>query len=101
MEKRGYCDDMEIDVISQEVIANIRKYFAIHLPRYEVIKVRKKSFHEDDAHLYMVAALKQDNTFTVWTSWNEKSQTLNHGHYDLPDMETCDRIMDEFYNGKN
>lgn len=48
MGKRGYCDDMEIDGISQEVIANIRKYFAIHLSCYEVLEVRKKSFHEDD-----------------------------------------------------
>lgn len=48
----------------------------------------------------MVAAKKDDGTYTVLTSWNELLHTLNHGHYDLPDLEICDRIMDEFYNGQ-
>lgn len=90
----------EMDKIPQEVVANIKKYFVIHLSSYEIVKVRKKSYHADDTHLYMVSAVKRDGTFAVWTSWNNLTKTLNHGHYDLPNLEMCDKIMDEFYNAK-
>ena len=83
--------------ISKEVLANINSYFEENLPRYEVVKIRKKSYHPDDGHLYMVAAQKDDGTFSVWTGWNDKTRSLNFGHYDLKNMETCEAIMDEYY----
>lgn len=89
-----------MDVVSKEVEVNVKEYFRENLPRYKVLEIRRKSYHPDDSHLYMVAAKKDDGTYTVWTSWNELLHTLNHGHYDLPDLEICDRIMDEFYNGQ-
>ena len=89
-----------MDVVSKEVEVNVKEYFKENLPRYEVLEIRRKSYHPDDSYLYMVVAKKDDGTYTVWTSWNELLHTLNHGHYDLPDLETCDRIMDEFYNGQ-
>lgn len=90
-----------MEQVKHEVILNVRKYLKEHLPGYEAVEVRKKSWHEEDAHLFMVAAKKEDGTFAVWTSWNEKLQTLNHGHYDIKDLETCRKIMDEFYYGKD
>lgn len=101
MERKDWIYSDGLDKIPQEVVTGIKKYFVVHLPQYEILKVRKKSYHEDDAHLYMVSAVKRDGTFAVWTSWNNLTKTLNHGHYDLPDLETCDRIMDEFYNGRD
>ncbi len=89
-----------MDRIPEEVIENIRKYFQEHLPGYEVVKVRRKSCHEEDSCLYMVAAKKNTGSYVVWTSWNKQTNSLNHGHYDLTDMETCERIMDEFYSGR-
>ena len=86
-----------MNAIPKEVESNIKMYFQENLPRYEVIKIRKKSYHPDDGHLYMVAAKKDDDTFTVWTGWNEKNRSLNYGHYDLKDLEACDAVMDEFY----
>ena len=86
--------------IPKEVEENIREYFKENLPRYQVMEIRKKSYHPDDDFLYMIASKKDDGTYTVWTSWNELLHTLNHGHYDLPDLETCGRIMDEFYYGQ-
>lgn len=83
--------------ISKEVLANINAYFKENLPRYKVVKVRKKSYHPDDAHLYMVAAKKDDGTYSVWTGWNDLSRTLNFGHYDIRDLRGCNAIMDEFY----
>ena len=83
--------------ISKEVIANINSYFEENLPRYTVVKIRKKSYHSEDSHLYMIAAQKDDGTFSVWTGWNDKTKSLNHGHYDLKDLEACDAVMNEFY----
>ena len=83
--------------ISEKVLAHINEYFKENLPRYEVVKVRKKSYHPDDAHLYMVAAKKDDGLYAVFTSFNDLSRSLNYGHYDLKNMETCEAIMDEYY----
>ena len=84
----------------REAAINIEKYFKEHLPSYEVVEARRKSGHVEDAHLFMVAARKDSGEYAVWTCWNEKRQTLNHGHYDIGDLQTCHKIMDEFYHGK-
>lgn len=89
--------------ILQEVVADVRSYFKENLAQYTPIKIRNKSYHPDDAHLYMVAARKQDGTsYAVWTGWNERLKTLNFGHYDLADLDECDMVMNHgFYSGKN
>ena len=88
-------------VIPKEVEANIEEYFRANLPRYEVVKVRKKSYHPDDAHLYMVAAKKDDGLYAVFTSYNDLSRSLNYGHYDLKNLEACEAIMNEYYFGRD
>lgn len=90
-----------MDAIPKEVEENIREYFRENLPRYEVVMIRKKSYHSEDAHQYMVGAKKDDETYAVWTGWNDKNKSLNYGHYDLKDLETCDAVMDEFYYSGN
>lgn len=87
-----------MDRIPESVIVNIQKYFQQKLPNYEVVKVRQKSCYEEDSYLYMVTAKKNTGSYAVWTSWNEKTQSLNHGHYDLVDLESSERIMNEFFN---
>lgn len=89
-----------MDRIPESVIINIKKYFQEKLPNYEVMKVRKKSCYEEDSYLYMVAAKKDTGSYAVWSSWNDSTQSMNHGHYNLVDLEACERIMDEFYNGR-
>lgn len=84
-----------------EVIEDIKTYFKEHLPKYDVLRVRRKSYHPDDSYLYMVSAKKDDGTYAVWTCWNESTKSLNHGHYDLTSEEDCKRLMDEFYYGKD
>lgn len=81
----------------EQVIQNVEEYFKEHLPQYSVLKVVKKSNHKDDAYLYMVSAKKSDDTYAVWTSWNESTQSLNYGHYDLKSEEDCNKIFEEFY----
>lgn len=97
----GVLFEVKNDVIGDEakkVVSDVKEYFTEHLPQYEVVKIRRKSFHKDDAHLFMVAAKKEDGTFSVFTCWNQLIQSLNHGHYGLADLGVCDKIMDEFYN---
>ncbi len=36
--------------------------------------------------------------YAVWTCWNETSQCLNYGHYNLPGIEDCEKVFEEFYN---
>ncbi len=83
--------------IEFEVLEQVNKYFREHLPKYTVLKVRRKSYHPDDSYLYMVSAKKDDGTYAVWTCWNESTKSLNHGHYNLTSEEDCKKLMDEFY----
>lgn len=80
-----------------EIREHLELYFRKHLPQYTVLEIRRKSYHPDDDHLYMVSAVKEDGTYALWTSWNELSQSLNYGHYDLQSIEECEKIFEEFY----
>lgn len=73
-----------------ETVRHVAEYFEQHLPQYAIMEVRRKSCHPDDDYLYAVSAKKDDGTFAVWTCWNEKLQSLNHGHYGLKSFEECD-----------
>lgn len=82
-----------------KVVMQVETYFKNYLPEYSVLEVRRKSHHPDDDHLYMVSAgKKKDGTFAVWTNWNEQTQCLNHGHYDLKSVKDCDTIFAEYQN---
>ena len=87
--------------VSVEVIEDVKAYFKDHLPKYAVLKVRRKSYHPDDSYLYMVSAKKDDGTYAVWTGWNETTKSLNYGHYDLTSEEDCEKVMNEFYYSKD
>lgn len=82
-----------------EVVMNVEDYFKKNLPLYEVIEVRNKSLHPEDYYFFMVSAKKKnDNSFAVWSSWNNSTLCLNYGHYDLPSLEDCEKIFAENYN---
>lgn len=72
-----------------------------HLPLYTVFEVRKQSYDPADDYLYMVVAKHQNESYAVWTNWNEQVLSLNHGHFDLPDMKTCAEIMTEYQSTHN
>ena len=66
-----------------KVYKNIRSYFTDSngLKNYDLISVRQK-LTED--YLYRVMAKNRiTNKYTVWTCWNEDTQSLNFGHYNL------------------
>ena len=77
-----------------------KSFLFLNLPldkSHFITEVRRKSSHPDDKHIFMVSAKKSDCTYTVWTSWNDAVQNLNHGHYDLQSIEECEKIFEEFY----
>jgi len=80
----------------KDAVEHISDYFEKHLPLYTIFEVRRQSYDPDD-YLYMITAQKPDGTFTIWTSWNESIQSLNHG-YDLPNLKLCIKIMEEYQN---
>lgn len=66
---------------TSKIYKNVRSYFERELKNYEVISVRQK-LTED--YLYRVMAQnKVTGKYAVWTCWNESTQSLNFGHYDL------------------
>ena len=85
---------MKADI--NEVRKHVEQYFKEHLPQYTVIEVRRKSRHPDNYYLYMVSAKKDDGTFSVWTAWNQLTQSLNHGHYDIESLEECEKLEEQY-----
>ena len=47
--------------VPDNVIENVKKYFAKQLPNYEVSKVVRKSTHPDDWYLFMVIGRKKED----------------------------------------
>lgn len=86
---------MKIDL--SVVRENVELYFKKYLPEYTVLEIRRKSYHPADSYLWMVSAKKEDGTYAVWTAWNESSQSLSYGHYNLKSIEDCEKIFKEFY----
>ena len=86
--------------VPPEVIEHVKEYFSDHnsLRNYEVVEICRASEHPEDNYLYMVVAKKTcDYSYTVWTSWNEMTQCLNNGHYDLS-TESVDVIKKEYFH---
>lgn len=83
----------------KQVRKNVEEYLKKHLPQYTVLEIRKKSVFPEDNYLFMVSAINEkDGTYAVWTCWNETSQSLNYGHYNLQTLEECEQLFEEFYN---
>lgn len=76
---------------------HIKTYFHKNLQEYTILQIRKKSYHPDDSHLYMVSARKKDGSYAIWTCWNETTQSLNHGHYGLQGEQDCEKVFEEYY----
>lgn len=92
--------------VPSEVIENIKKY----LEREnlgELVDVMRASEHPDDWYLYHVIARKlnvnkvfhnEEWSYSCWTAWNETTQSLNYGHYNLSSEIAARRICAEYFN---
>ena len=66
-----------------QVYKNVRSYLSAGhgVGNYNLVSVRQKL---TETYLYRVMAQnKTTGEYAVWTSWNETTQSLNFGHYNL------------------
>ena len=84
----------------KQVRFNVEEYFKKHLPQYTVLEIKQKSEYPDDGYLFMVSAIKDDGSFSMWISWNETTKCLNFGHYDLDSYADCEMLFEEHYYRK-
>lgn len=76
-----------------KVYKNVRSYFAAGhgVGNYDLISVRQKLAGD---YIYRVMAKNRiTNKYAAWTCWNESTQSLNFGHYNL----SLDDAMDILY----
>lgn len=81
--------------VPQEVKENVKKYLEKH-NLGELVDVMRHSDHPEDDYLYHVIAKKGDN-YSCWTSWNETTQSLNFGHYNLVSEKVAREVSDEYF----
>lgn len=90
--------EKNITHVSYAVWKNIERYLEENLSRYNLIDVFRKSQHPDDDYLYMVIAKHDNGTWAVWTCWNDKTKTLNNGHYTIEDIMDAYEILVKNYH---
>lgn len=85
--------------VPQEVRDNVSKYLKEN-NLGELIDVVRHSDHPEDCYLYHVIAKRRNaywgDTYCCWTSWNETTQSLNYGHYNLISEQEARKISDSF-----
>lgn len=54
-----------MDTELMKIRRHIETYFQQYFEKYAVLKIRKKSYHPDNSHLYIVSARKNDGTYAV------------------------------------
>lgn len=68
---------------TSKVYKNVRSYFSARhgVENYNLVSVRQKL---TETYIYRVMAQhKTTGKYAVWTCWNENTQSLNFGHYNL------------------
>ena len=91
-----------ITTVPFSVWENVEVYLEDNLPKYQMIDVFRKSQHPDDHYLYMVIAKNCSNGYySVWTCWNDMTETLNNGHYMIEDIMDAYQIVVQNYTRIN
>lgn len=61
-----YEDELVYSVLKvydfKQVRINVEEYFKKHLPQYTVLEIRQKSEYPEDSYLFMVSAIKDENS---------------------------------------
>lgn len=90
-----------LSVVPDDVVSNIVKYFKSSnngLANYKVLEAYRSSNCQGDSYLYCVIAYNHSsNMYACWSSWNEETKNLNHGHYGLSSLEQCRNILKDNY----
>ena len=90
----GFTEQMErAKLMAEKSVESISPY-------YHVEKILPHSRHPDDADLFCVMAKDGANgKYAVWTSFNlsrGRNGSLDHGHYDIKDLNMAAKIMCSF-----
>lgn len=94
------------DSVPREVKDNVRKYLEKN-NLGKLVDVMRASDHPDDHYLYHVIAKKPNTNkcfhngewnYSCWTSWNETTQSLNYGHYQLESEKAAREICKEHFH---
>lgn len=83
-----------------KVLKAVERYFNKNLPQYEVVEVMRKSNHPSDDYLYMViaATTSENPKYACWTCWNDSTESLHYGHYNLPTYVAAKDVCRYYYN---
>ena len=82
--------------VPEQVRKNVDKYFAESngLINYEPIAVGQYRGQYEAEYIYIVLARQiRGGKWAVWTSWNESTQSLNFGHYDMTEQQAMKLFM--------
>ena len=89
-----------VRAVDDNTVKNIENYFkkSEGLKEYQILLVYRASNHPEDDYLYSVVGYK-NSLYSCWSSWNDKTKSLNHGHYGLTSLEVAKCILKEnFYD---
>lgn len=87
--------------VPEQVRKNVDKYFAQSnaLRNYEPIAVGHVNGEDD--YLYMVLARQiRGGKWAVWTCWNESTNSLNFGHYEMHEWEAMRLFLDPYHGNR-
>ena len=84
-----------MDKQSLEVVEHVTAYFEKYLPKDTVLGIGRKSYHPDEAHLYMVLSKKENNSYGFCDCWDEKKKILTRGRYGIEFLDSFVRILNE------
>ena len=93
--------------ITEEVKSSVFQYFENHLPQYDVAAIFHKSNAASDNYLYSVIGKRKesskyfDDDYACWSSWNQSTESLNFGHYNLSLENALNVLEDNFLDCTN
>lgn len=92
--------------VYMNVKKNVANYFRENLPNYKVEDILQFSDCPGDDYLYMVIVKNMNypelklkfggGPWVCWTCWNDKTQSLNYGHYDLKSYDQAFEVCMEY-----
>ncbi len=87
-----------VDKVSVEVQNSVKAYFEEHLKDFIPIEICRASNYPEDDCLYAVIAKQSNGEYACWTSWHQGRESMNYGHYGLPDKEIAFSIIKDNFN---
>jgi hypothetical protein len=89
-----------LEPVANDVIESIKDYMTHgSLSHIKPIRVSRASNSPEDHYLYFVTAYNTTtDMYACWTSWNQLTQTLNYGHYNISSLADVDELFAERFN---